>query len=102
MMNISQYERTARVDLLGDLHKGNIIPIKEDILEKVNSEIKAVEFNFQKVKNVDAPAMAMIVIVVQHLLRKKVTSKIMGLTEECEDVANMLGLHMIADIEGES
>ncbi|MDY7034385.1 MAG: hypothetical protein SVY10_21105 [Thermodesulfobacteriota bacterium] len=101
MMYINQNNGTARVDLLGDLNKSNILPIKEDILQMMRSDIEAVEFNFAKVENMDAPAMAIIVIVVKQLLNKKISSRVKGLTKECNELANFLGLHMIADVERE-
>ena len=100
-MYISENNGTARVDLLGDINKTNILPIKEDILQMMRPDIEAVEFNFEKVENMDAPAMAMIVIVVKQLLNKRITSRVKGLTKECKDLANFLGLHMIADVERE-
>ena len=98
-MYISENNGTARVDLLGDINKTNILPIKKDILQMMHPDIKAVEFNFEKVENMDARTMAMIVIIVKQLLSKKITSIVKGLTEEYKDLANFLGLHMIADVE---
>ena len=70
-----------------------------DILQRINPTIKAAEFHFKNVEKTDAPAMAIIVSVVKYLLTKKIVSKAMGLSGECMELATILGLHTMAQVE---
>lgn len=99
MLLIAEQKRSTRVDISGDLSRNNILPIKDDILESIGPETKAVEFHLEDVDNIDAPAMAMMVFTVEYLLTKRITSSVSGLTGERMDLATMLGLHLVAEVE---
>ena len=99
MLYMSEEDSVARIDLSGELNRNNIVSIKQGILNRINPSIKAVEFHMENVREMDAPAMAMMVIIVKHLLTKRITSKVWGLTEEYLYLATILGLHLIAEVE---
>lgn len=101
MLHITENNRIAQIDLSGDLNRNNILPIKESIMERIHPKIKTAEFHFEKVDKMDTPAMAMMIIVMRYLFSKSITSKVRGLRKECMDLANMLGLDLIADIESD-
>jgi hypothetical protein len=46
--------------------------------------------------------MAMMVIVIKYLQGRKISSKVTGLTGECMDLATVLGLHHVAEVEGKT
>ena len=99
-MYINENNGTTSVYFMGDLDKDNILPIKEHLLYKtLHPKIKTVEFHFENVVMMDAPAMAVIVIVIKKLLIKKVTSKVIGLAKKYMDLAGMLKLPLIAEVE---
>jgi len=100
MIYIIEENKTAQVYLSGDIDRSNILPIKADILEGIHPGIKSVEFHLEDVRKMDAPSMAMIVIVVKYLLSKKINSRVSGLTGEYLDLATILGLHLMAEVEG--
>ncbi|RJP58917.1 MAG: hypothetical protein C4549_02960 [Deltaproteobacteria bacterium] len=102
MLCITEDNRVAQIDLSGDLNRNNILPIKESIMERIHPRIKTAEFHFEKVGTMDTPAMAMMVIVMRYLFAKSITSRVKGLRKECMDLATMLGLDLVADIEAEA
>jgi len=99
MLYMSEEDSVARIDLSGEFNRNNIVSIKQGILNRINPSIKAVEFHMENVHEMDAPAMAMMVIIVKHLLTKRITSRVWGLTEEYLYLATILGLHLIAEVE---
>ena len=99
MLYMSEEDSVARIDLSGELNRNNIVSIKQGVLNRINPSIKAVEFHMENVHEMDAPAMAMMVIIVKHLLTKRITSRVWGLTEEYLYLATILGLHLIAEVE---
>ncbi|MBI4621462.1 MAG: hypothetical protein HY739_15110 [Desulfobacterales bacterium] len=101
MLRITEDNTVAQIDLSGDLNRNNILPIKESIMEGIHPRIKIAEFHFEKVGTMDTPAMAMMVIVMRYLFTKSITSRVKGLRKECMDLATMLGLDLIADIEAD-
>ena len=101
MLRIIKENEINRIHLSGDLNRDSISRIKEDILESIGHGTKQVEFYFEDVNTMDSPAMAMIIIVVKNLLDNNIKSKVKGLTGEHEDMAKVLGLHLIAEIEPE-
>jgi ABC-type transporter Mla MlaB component len=101
MLRITEDNRVAQINLSGDLDQNNILPIKESIMERIHPMIKIAEFHFEKVGAVDIPAMAMMVIVMRDLFTKSIISRVKGLKKECMDLATMLGLDLIADVESE-
>jgi len=70
MLYMSEEDSVARIDLSGEFNRNNIVSIKQGILNRINPSIKAVEFHMENVHEMDAPAMAMMVIIVKHLLTK--------------------------------
>jgi hypothetical protein len=87
-MYINENNGTISVYFMGNLDKDNIVPIKEDILYKtLHPNIKTVEFHFENVVMMDAPAMAVMDIVIKELLIKKLTSKVIGLPKKYMDLA---------------
>ena len=101
MVKISEDNRVARVDLCGNLDRYNIVSIKQDILERIHRGIRTVEFHFNNVEEIDAPAMAVIGIMIKSLLTRRIRSKIKGLTEEYRYLAAILELPLMAEIETE-
>lgn len=99
MIQTTEDNRTIRIYLSGNLNRNNILDIKNDILQKINPRIRTVEFHFKNVEKTDAPAMAIIVSVIKHLLTKKIVSKAIGLRGDCMKLATILGLHTMAQVE---
>jgi len=99
IVNITESNNVARVDLSGVLDRDNAAPIKEKILKKIHRGIKTVEFHLEKAKISDAPAMALLVIVVKKLQDRKINSSINGLKKDYLNLANMLGLHLVSKIK---
>ena len=100
MIQMDKNNKITRVHLSGDINRSNILPIRDDILEGITPGTKHVEFHFEDIYKMDAPSMAMIVIVVKRLLAKKIASSITGLTGENMYLARVLGLHLLADLDG--
>ena len=100
MICISEEQGMMTVAFSGDLNRNNILPIRENILEGIGPGTKKIDFHFNNVGRMDAPAMAMMVIVIKYLHDKKISSKVTGLTGECMDLATVLGLPYIAEVEG--
>ena len=101
MVTISEDNRVARVDLCGNLDRHNIVLIKQAILECIHRRIRTVEFHFNNVEEIDAPAMAVIGIMIKSLRTRRIRSKIKGLTEEYRYLAAIFGLPLMAEIETE-
>ncbi|MDY6853985.1 MAG: hypothetical protein SWO11_04645 [Thermodesulfobacteriota bacterium] len=74
------------------------MPVKKNILECITPKTKAVEFHFENVDELDAPAMAMIGIMIKYLHTKRIASRIKGLSEEHLHLSRFLGLDVIADL----
>ena len=102
MIRMDKNKKTTQVHLSGDINRSNILPIREDIMEGINPGTKHVEFHCENIYKMDAPSMAMIVIIVKHLLNKKIVSKVTGLTGENLYLAKVLGLHLLADVDGKT
>ena len=100
MLRITEQNGVALVDLSGDLNRKNILPLRDNILGEIQPGIKTIEFHFENVEKMDAPAMAMMVIIAKKLLALSITSKVSGLAGECKDLATFLGLHLVAEVEG--
>ena len=101
MFRIIKESEINRIHLSGDLNRDSIPRIKENILKSIGHGTKEVEFYFEDVNRIDSPAMAMISIVVKNLLDNNIKSKVKGLRAEHKDLATVLGLHLIAEIESE-
>ncbi|MDY7030867.1 MAG: STAS domain-containing protein [Thermodesulfobacteriota bacterium] len=101
MLRIIKENEINRFHLSGDLNRVSIPRVKENILKSIEHETKEVEFYFEDVNKIDSPAMAMIIIVVKNLLDNNIKSKVKGLKAEHKDLATVLGLHLIAEIESE-
>ena len=100
MLRITEQERVAFVYLSGDLNRESILPIRDDIMGEIQPGTKAIEFHFENVGEMDAPAMAMVVIIIRQLQSLSIISKVEGLNRECMDLATVLGLDLVAKVEG--
>ncbi|MDY6854498.1 MAG: STAS domain-containing protein [Thermodesulfobacteriota bacterium] len=100
MICISEGQSKIRVDFSGNMNRKNILSIRDTILNAVHPEIRKIEFHFDDVRQMDAPAMAMIVIIVKYLQSRKISSRVSGLTGDSKDLATVLGLHHLAEVEG--
>ncbi|MDY6845124.1 MAG: hypothetical protein SVW57_13665 [Thermodesulfobacteriota bacterium] len=98
-IHVTEINEHIRIDLAGDLNKDNIVPVKKEIIEKIHSQTRSVEFHFEKVHKMDAPAMAMMVITIKSLLSKEIISRVRGLTQKNIELATLLGLPFIADVD---
>jgi ABC-type transporter Mla MlaB component len=100
MLCMTEQERVALVYLSGDLNRGNILPIRDDIMGRIQPGAKAIEFHFENVYLMDTPAMAMLVIIIRQLYSMGITSKVKGINRECMSLGMVLGLDLVAEVEG--
>ncbi|MDY7032852.1 MAG: hypothetical protein SVY10_13210 [Thermodesulfobacteriota bacterium] len=100
MIYMSEEQGMMTVAFSGELNRNNILPIRKNILEGIGPGTKKIDFHFDNVGRMDAPAMAMMVIVIKYLQDKKISSKVTGLTGECINLATVLGLPYITEVEG--
>ena len=102
MIYVSNDHGMMRVDLSGDLNRDNILSVRQDILEGLQPGTRKIDFHFGEVGQIDAPAMAMMVIVMKYLRGQEISSRVTGLTGECKYLATVLGLHYVAEVKGKN
>ena len=100
MLRISEQQGMMRIAFSGDMNRKNILSIRDTIMGSIHPEISGIDFHFDDVRQMDAPAMAMIVIIVKYLKDRRIPSKATGLTGEFMDLASFLGLQHIAEVKG--